>query len=211
MRAERASKPTRRIVLLRHGRTEWNASLRIQGQLQVELDAVGRAQAEAVAPVVAALRPALLWSSDLLRARQTAEYVAAATGLDAVEDARLREFHLGERQGLTHAEYAELAPEEFESFRTGEWQHVPGAEKVQEVADRFVACLHDLVATLGPGETGVAVSHGAAIRVGLVAFLGWPLETVRDFRALGNCSRVELVERENGRWALATYNVSVVE
>ena len=198
-------------MLLRHGRTEWNASLRIQGQLQVELDDVGRAQAEAVAPAVARLDPALLWSSDLLRARATADYVAAATGLTVVEDARLREFHLGERQGLTHAEYAELAPEEFESFRAGEWQQVPGAEKVQEVADRFVACLRDLATALGAGETGVAVSHGAAIRVGVVAFLDWPLETVRDFRALGNCSRVELVERESGRWALATYNVSAVE
>jgi probable phosphoglycerate mutase len=202
---------TKRIVLLRHGRTEWNASHRIQGQLQVELDDVGHAQAEAVAPVIAALDPVLLWSSDLVRALATAEYVAAASGLEVVGDTRLREFDLGERQGLTHAEYAELAPEEFESFRTGEWQHVPGAEKVQEVADRFADCVRDLADALEPGQTGVAVSHGAAIRVGLVAFLGWPLETVRDFRALGNCSRVELDERENGRWALSTYNIPVGE
>jgi probable phosphoglycerate mutase len=199
---------TRKIVLVRHGRTEWNATKRIQGQLQVELDDVGRAQAASVAPVVAALGPALLWSSDLVRARVTAEYFAAATGLDIVADLRLREFHLGERQGLTHREYAELAPAEFESFRTGQWQHVPGAEKVQEVADRFVACLRDLAAALGPDGTGVAVSHGAAIRVGVVAFLGWPLEQAHDLRALGNCSRVELVEREGGRWAMSAYNLT---
>ena len=198
---------TKRIVLLRHGRTAWNAAHRIQGQLQVELDDVGREQARTVAPAVAALEPALLWSSDLVRARETAEIVAAAAGLEVVDDPRLREFHLGERQGLTHQEYADRAPDEFESFRAGEWQHGPGAEKVQEVADRYVASLRDLARALGPGETGVVVSHGAATRVGAVAFLDWPLDCVRDLRALGNCHRVDLDEREAGRWAMAAYNL----
>ncbi len=115
----------RRIVLLRHGRTEWNATNRIQGQLDIELDESGHAEARAVTPALAAMRPSLLWSSDLARARQTTEYVAAATGLTASYDDRLREFHLGERQGLTHAEYAALDPAEFATFRTGDWADVP--------------------------------------------------------------------------------------
>lgn len=197
----------RRLVLLRHGRTEWNATQRIQGQLDPGLDETGRAEARAVAPVVAAMEPAVLWSSDLARARETAEQVAAASGLVASYDERLREFHLGERQGLTHAEFERLAPEEFARFRAGDWDEVPGAEHPETAAKRYVAALHDLAATLAPGETGVVVSHGAVTRVGMVSFLGWSLEAARDLRALGNCAMVELHERDAGRWALATYNL----
>lgn len=197
----------RRLVLLRHGRTEWNATKRIQGQLDPGLDDTGRAEARAVAPVIAALGPALLWSSDLARARQTTDLVAAATGLVATYDERLREFHLGERQGLTHADYQEIAPEEFARFRAGDWTEVPGAEHPEAAAKRYVAALHDVVAGLAPGATAVVVSHGAVTRTGLVSFLGWPLEAARDLRALGNCARVELHERENGRWAMAAYNL----
>ncbi len=87
--------PGRRLVLLRHGRTEWNAGRRIQGQLDPGLDETGRAQARAVAPVVAALRPVSLVSSDLTRARETTEQLTRATGLTPSYDERLREYHLG--------------------------------------------------------------------------------------------------------------------
>ena len=66
----------RRLVLLRHGRTSWNAARRVQGQLESELDETGHREAAAVAPVIAALAPAALWSSDSARARQTAAYLA---------------------------------------------------------------------------------------------------------------------------------------
>lgn len=197
----------RRIVLLRHGRTEWNASKRIQGQTDVGLDDVGEAQASAVAPVVARLAPTLLWSSDLARAARTAEHVAEATGLSPTYDPRLREYHLGAWQGLTHGEVVERDPEGFARFRAGEWDEIAEAEHPKQVAERYVAALADLTDVLGQGETAVVVSHGAAIRTGLVAFLGWPLECARDLRALGNCARVELVERESGRWAVAAYNL----
>lgn len=197
----------RRIVLLRHGRTEWNAANRIQGQLDPELDDVGIAEARAVAPAIAALEPAVLWSSDLARARQTADEVAKEAGLTASYDQRLRECSLGEYQGLTHAELEARSLEEHERFHRGEWDGIPGAESAAEVAARFVAALRELVAELAPGETAVVVSHGAATRLGLVAFLGWPVGLAQDLLPLGNCSRVELVERRPGEWALATYNL----
>ena len=197
----------RRIVLLRHGRTEWNATKRIQGQLDPELDEVGLAQARAVAPSIAALEPASLWSSDLARARQTAEQVAKETGLTASYDARLREFALGEFQGLTHAELEARTPEGHLRFHRGDWDTIPGAESIAEVAERFVAVLREVVTATAPGETAVVVSHGAAARLGLVAFLGWPVGTAHDLRPLGNCTRTELVERDTGEWALATYNL----
>ena len=77
---------------LRHGQTAWNAEGRAQGHADVGLDDVGRNQAEAVAPVVAALDPALLVTSDLARARETAAFLEKETGLTAVEDPRWREY-----------------------------------------------------------------------------------------------------------------------
>lgn len=197
----------RRIVLVRHGRTAWNAAHRIQGQLDTELDEVGIEQARAVAPLVAALDPVLVWSSDLARARVTAEEIAKEAGLVPSYDERLREFSLGELQGLTHAELETRDPDGFDRFRRGAWDDLPGAESPLEVAERFAAVLHDLAATLEAGECGVAVSHGAATRTGLVHFLGWPLQHARDLRALGNCGRVLLEQRATGEWALTAYNV----
>lgn len=199
----------RRIVLLRHGRTAWNAEHRIQGQLDVELDEVGIEQARAVAPLVAALAPTLVWSSDLARARLTAETVAKASGLEPSYDERLREFHLGDYQGMSHAELADQDPAAYAQFRRGEWDEIPGAESPSAVAARFTAVLRALAAELEPGGTGVAVTHGAASRTGLVAFLGWPLSTASDLRAIGNCGRVVLEQRTSGAWALAAYNLGV--
>ena len=209
MRAERASRPPapRTLVLLRHGRTAWNHALRVQGQLDVELDDVGREQALGAARVLAEVAPSVLWSSDLVRARVTADALAEATGLAPSYDARLREFHLGERQGLTHAEYAELDPAGFAQFRTGRYDAAPGAESVPAVRARMVAVLGELLDALGPGETGVAVSHGAAVRVATGAMLGWPEEQFHTLRGLDNCGWVVLEQHPDaGTLRLGAYN-----
>jgi probable phosphoglycerate mutase len=183
---------SRRLLLLRHGRTAWNAARRVQGQLEVELDDVGHAQAAAVAPVVAAMAPAALWSSDSARARQTASYVAKETGLEPTYDARLREYFLAERQGLTHDEYAALAPDEFAAFRGGDLGIVPGGESPADVAARMVAALRALLGSVEPGELAVAVSHGAAIRDAVPALLGWPLTGPAPLHGMDNCAWAEL-------------------
>jgi broad specificity phosphatase PhoE len=197
----------RRLVLLRHGRTAWNHAKRVQGQLDSELDDVGRAQAEAAAVAMAKLGPTLLWSSDLARAHATAVAVASATGLELVLDARLREFSLGERQGLTHEEYAAADPVEFEQFRRGYYDAAPSAEPITEVRARMHAVLLDLLAALGPGETGVAVSHGAALRVAVGALLGWPDDQFHTLRGLDNAAWVIIDEHpEAAELRLGAYN-----
>ena len=188
----------RRLVLLRHGQTAWNAARRVQGQLEAELDDTGHRQAAAAAVVVAAMEPAALWSSDSVRARQTAAYVAKESGLDPTYDARLREYYLADRQGLTHDEYAALAPEEFAAFRRGDFDVVPGGENAEEVASRMVAALQDLLATIAPGELAVAVSHGAAIRDAVPVLLGWPVAERAVLYGLDNCGWVELDQAEPG-------------
>ena len=198
---------TRRLVLLRHGRTAWNHGLRVQGQLDVDLDDTGLTQAATAAPLVAALAPTLLWTSDLARARQTAAAIETATGLVAVPDARLRELSFGEREGLTHDEFAVLAPEEFARFRQGYYDDVPGAEPTDAVRTRMVSVLGDLLAALEPGQTGVAVTHGGAARIAVGAVLGWPAEQFRSLRGLRNCGWVELVEHPaGGTLLLEAYN-----
>ncbi|WP_425465181.1 histidine phosphatase family protein [Nocardioides humi] len=156
---------------------------------------------------MAALHPAQVWSSDLARARHTADEVAKEAGLVPTYDERLREFHLGTYQGLTHAEIGARDPDALARFRRGDWDGVPGAETAHQVAERYAAALTDLVAVLAPGETAVAVSHGAATRTGLTRFLGWPPAVARDLRGLDNCGRALLEERSTGEWALAAYNL----
>ncbi|MCD4534476.1 histidine phosphatase family protein [Nocardioides sp. cx-169] len=198
---------SRTLVLLRHGRTAWNHALRVQGQLDVELDDVGREQAATSARALAKLDPSVLWSSDLVRARATADAVAEATGLRPTYDERLREFHLGERQGLTHDEYAALDPDGFAQFRSGRYDAAPGAEPAADVRRRMSAVLGELLAALGPGETGVAVSHGAAIRVATGAMLDWPEEQFHSLRGLDNCGWVVLEEHpQAGVLRLGAYN-----
>ncbi len=194
------------MVLVRHGRSEWNAVRRIQGQTDIALDETGREQARAVAPVIAAMRPSLLWSSDLLRARQTTEYVAAATGLAASYDARLREIHLGERQGLTHAEYAAAHPDEYAAYQARGWAAVSEAEQQSAVAARFTGAVIDLAETIPAGGIGVVVTHGAAIRAGLAALLGEPPEAARVRPALTNCAWAVIDGSPASGWRLHDYN-----
>lgn len=199
--------PHRRLVLLRHGQTAWNAERRAQGHSDVEIDATGHAQAAAVAPHIAAMKPRLLRTSDLARARQTASYVASATGLEAEPDPRLREFHLGERTGMTMPEYAAAHPEEYRAFRSGRYDVVPGGETVPQVVTRVVAAARDALADLGPGECGVLVGHGGALKVSVLALLGLPEGAVTSVQGLDNCGWVELHDSgDGGRLRLAAYN-----
>jgi len=201
---------SRTLVLLRHGRTAWNHSGRIQGQLEVPLDDTGVAQAERTAPVLASLRPSLIWCSDLARTRQTVAPLAAAAGLEPRFDARLREFGFGEREGLTHEELRRDHPEEFARFREGEYDAIPTAERTSAVASRMREVVTELLAALEPGQTGIAVSHGAAVRVAVGALLGWPEQLFHTLRGLENCGWVVLREHpEHGALRLEAYNRTV--
>jgi glucosyl-3-phosphoglycerate phosphatase len=197
----------RRLVLLRHGQTAWNAERRAQGHSDVPLDHVGRAQAAAAAPYVAGLRPRFVWSSDLARARETGELVAAAAGVDLRLDERLREYHLGERTGITMDEYAAAHPKEYRLYRSGRYDVVPGGETTEQVVERVGECLRDALAALDAGGCGVLVGHGAALKVSLLAVLGWPEGLTEGLEALHNCCWAELRDSGlDGRLRLGAYN-----
>jgi probable phosphoglycerate mutase len=197
----------RRLLLVRHGRTAWNAEGRAQGHADVGLDDLGRAQSELMAATVAELEPALLVTSDLRRARETAAFLEKETGLTAQEDPRLREYDLGARTGLTLAEFGERMGADVDAW----WDvhahiEVPGAESSQEVHDRIVPALAEILDRLGPDQTGVVVLHGAALRIGLAGLLGWPIEAANGLEAMRNCAWATLVEDGASRLRLSAYN-----
>jgi broad specificity phosphatase PhoE len=198
------------LVLLRHGRTEWNAVRRIQGHANSQLDDLGHAQAAAVAPVLAKLSPAVLWSSDSDRARSTASYVASACGLTPTFDHRLREYSLGPREGLLHHEFEAQAPEEFAEFRRANWDAVVGAEKRADVAARMTEALSEVAAAVLPDGVALVVSHGAAIRTAVAALLDWPSEEALTLHGMENCGWAVLRRpAADAPWRLYAYNRSV--
>ena len=191
----------RRLVLVRHGRTAWNAERRFQGHADVELDEVGHRQAASVAPYLAGLEPSHLWSSDLARARQTTTYVEKETGLVARLDARLREFDVGERTGLTFEE----AGLRFQSQNEG----IAGAETPADVLARMMPAYDELLGVMAAGETAVVVTHGACLRLAAVALLGWGEDAADSLRTLFNCGVAVLDEVPGtSRMRLHSWNVT---
>jgi probable phosphoglycerate mutase len=191
---------TRRIVILRHGRTAWNAERRYQGQADPPLDEVGRAQAIEAAALVAAMQPDLLVSSDLIRARDTAAKVASLTGLELRCDPRLRERHLGHWQGLTRDEVETRYPDEYADWLAGRDVTRRGGETRQQVAHRAM----ELVAALPAVELTVLVSHGATAMCLSSALLGLP-QNPSVLGALANCHWTELRDSGDG-WRLRAHN-----
>ena len=195
-----------RLIVWRHGNTDWNASHRVQGQTDVPLNAIGRQQAVDAAELLIKMRPDVLVSSDLHRAADTAAALAALTGLSIGYDKRLRERFFGAWQGLTMTEVADLHPEEYARWTAGE--EVGGdVETLYDLGARVSAALEAAAALSPPGGTVVVATHGAAARQGIGHLLGWPLEQLRTLRALQNCHWVELTHDKQRGWQVAAYNV----
>jgi broad specificity phosphatase PhoE len=198
---------TRRVVVVRHGRTAYNHEDRWQGQLDVPLDEVGRHQAALMGPQVGSMDPVAIVSSDLSRALETAAEVTKTTGLTIAEDQRLREINAGQWQGLTGAEVRARFPGETERIRAGE--DIPrgiDGETWSELGERVAAALADFSSTLPERGVGVAVTHGAAARAGIGVLLGLPFEHWRILGGLGNCAWAVLEQQSFG-WRLAGWNL----
>lgn len=187
---------SRRIIIWRHGRTEWNLAGRVQGQTDVPLDEVGRAQARSAAARLASLGPSHIVTSDLSRAQDTADELGRLTGVEVATDVRLRERSFGVREGLTLAEAWEQFPEPMTRWLAGDEAGIPGSESSMAAGERFAAALHEHLETIGSDDTLVVVSHGGVTRVGTFSFLGLPRETWDSFVGLSNCSWTVLEERD---------------
>jgi glucosyl-3-phosphoglycerate phosphatase len=196
--------PVRRLLLWRHGRTEWNAAGRFQGQLDPPLDAERRSQVAIVAPLLAAALPAgdtVVVSSDLVRAVHTAEALTSELGVPLRTDPRLREHGLGCWEGLTRAEVAERYPDQYADWLAGRPVQGRGGEDPEAVARRAVAALGDLPRA----EAAVVVTHGGTAGRLIERLLQLGPEHRRVFGPLANGAWSELAV-QGARWRLIRHN-----
>jgi broad specificity phosphatase PhoE len=169
------------LYLIRHARTAWNLDERNQGWADIPLDAVGHEQAEALGRRLSGVHFDAIYSSPLLRARQTAEAVAAArapNGLPLRFDERLRERNLGEWTGLTFDEARARWPERFE--RDWRIHGAPGGEDQASLIARATAALDACLADYPDGILAV-VSHGGTLSAYLAHVLGIPIDRPVSF------------------------------
>ncbi|MEA5455258.1 histidine phosphatase family protein [Sinomonas sp. JGH33] len=210
----------RRIVFWRHGRTDWNAAGRFQGQTDIPLNEDGVRQAKHAARLLAAMGPTAIVSSDLERTRSTAEALASETGLPVALDPGLRETNAGRWQGLTFDEIRGTDGEELSRWEDGDVE-VPagGAETRLDVASRTRSAISQALAAMGETGTLVVVSHGGAIRVALAELLGLPYELWGALSGLSNCNWSVLEERSSRpvagsdgrvRWRLGEHNAGTL-
>ena len=199
----------RRVIVLRHGETDHNAARIWQGHLDTTLSERGRQQADAVGPAIAALSPDRIVSSDLTRARLTAESVGRACGIPVTLDSRIREIDVGAWQGLKASEVADRWPEVQEALARGEdARRGDHGETAAEVVERVGAALTEHLGDLGPGDCVVVSTHGASGRTAAAWLLGLEHDLAwRVLGALGNCHWAELVEGRAG-WRIQTWNAS---
>ncbi|MEZ0338693.1 glucosyl-3-phosphoglycerate phosphatase [Mycobacterium sp. pV006] len=212
----------RRLLLLRHGQTEYNAGSRMQGQLDTDLSDLGRDQAVAAAQSLAKREPLLIVSSDLRRALDTAVALGDRCGLPVNVDTRLRETHLGDWQGMTHLEVDAAAPGARLAWRDDARWAPHGGESRVDVAERSLPLVRELVAEQPDwGQTDrpvVLVAHGGLIAALTAALLKLPVDNWPVLGGMGNASWVQLAghTRPDGapesfddiRWRLDVWNAS---
>lgn len=168
------------LYLVRHGETTYNREGRIQGHDDAPLTALGIRQAGAVADRLSRESIAAIYSSDLGRARMTAESIAACHNLPVNATPLLRESNLGVLQGLTRAEIDERYPaSENEWRRDMMTMRPPGAETIQDVIDRGSEFLRSISGKHEEGESLVIVGHGGSLRGLVIAACALPSEFYR--------------------------------
>jgi alpha-ribazole phosphatase len=167
-----------RLILIRHGETDWNVEGRWQGHADVPLNERGQAQALEVAASFAETRIDAIYASDLKRTAETAEPLARSQGLEIRIDPRLREIDQGEWQGLLIDEIQTRYAEQFRRRRANPLEVAPpGGETALQVRERVLAAVQDILAA-HPGQTVAIVSHGFALAVIRAYFQGIPIEQV---------------------------------
>ena len=178
---------TTRICIIRHGETDWNVERRIQGHTDIPLNKTGRAQALAMAFNAAHHHFHAIYSSDLLRATETAQVLAQREDQAVKLYPQLRERHYGVFQGITAAEGAELYPQAYAHYvaRDLDFNFETG-ESLRGLADRVGEGV-DWLLQHHSGQTLAVVSHSGVLDVIYRRATGRPLHTPRDF-VIPNCA-----------------------
>jgi probable phosphoglycerate mutase len=196
-----------KIILIRHGETAWNAERRLQGHLDIPLNAEGERQARLLADALAPERIDLLVSSDLQRARQTAQAVAAPRGMPLQIDPGLRERCYGGFEGLLYSEIEQRFPAEFAAWQARNIDAtLPDGKNCGETFRQFFIRATDAILALArahPGRTIAMVAHGGVLECAYRMALDLPLETPRDFKVYN--ASINRFRMEEGRLALDSW------
>ena len=180
--------PSTRILLIRHGETAWNAERRLQGHIDIALNAEGERQAAALAAALAGEQFDAIVSSDLRRAHQTAMSVARLHDQPVRTDPALRERCYGAFEGLLYAEIEQRYPAQFAAWQARDVDStVPDGERKAETFRQFFQRSTASIAAWGdkyPGGTLALVAHGGVLECAYRAALGLSLETPRTFKVL---------------------------
>ena len=183
------------LLLVRHGETDWNRERRFQGHADPPLNETGREQAHALAAELTSEGIELVYTSDLARAVETAEIVAARLGAAVRSMRDLREIDVGEWQGLTWQEIEERYPDGARSWRARGYGWETG-ETYEELGDRVVAALRR-IAFDHPEERVLVVGHGGTIRATRAFIEGLSVPESRSrSRAIGNCEVFRVVTED---------------
>lgn len=188
-----------RLVLVRHGETDWNAEGRWQGQTGVGLNALGRRQARATAQHLAAAHPdaALIARSDSQRVAETAAPLQMLLDVPVLIDARLRELDVGRWSGRTRAEVEVADAAGWAAYRRGDPVAIGGGETTAALQERMLTALGE-IARAARGGTAIVVTHGWALRVAVMGLLARSPETATAVGRASNCSITEVVIDERG-------------
>jgi broad specificity phosphatase PhoE len=171
-----------RLILCRHGETDWNVEGRYQGQDDPPLNGQGVAQARQLAEELRDVGLEVLYSSPLRRALQTAEVVATTLGLPLNVDRRLMEIHQGDWQGRLRAEIAARYPALFRRWQSEPWAVTPpGGENLARVQSRVYAALDEIL-TCHPDDCVGLVTHRIPIALIKVRYQGLEPDVVRTIQ-----------------------------
>lgn len=170
------------LVLIRHGETEWNRDRRIQGHTDIGLSEIGHEQARRLSARLAREPIQAVYSSDLARARETAEPLAAALALPLRTTPLFREVGFGVWEGLTVTEVEAGWPNEYAAWRSDSVRYrPPDGERIEELQCRSLAGVTEILAA-HPGETVAIVGHGGSVKSILCGLMGFPMSLWRRLR-----------------------------
>lgn len=183
-----------KVVFVRHGQTEWNVCGRYQGQSDVALSVAGVDQAEKLAANFPVAHIDAIYSSDLIRARVTAETVAKRFALEVNLEPAFRELSFGDWEGLTYEQIVASWPDAMKNFLAHpDILNIPHGESFPEVQQRAMSRLQELIQK-HEGQTIMIAAHGAVLRTMLTAALHMPLQylwSIRQFNTAVNIVRYD--------------------
>jgi len=197
------------IILWRHGQTDWNVANKFQGHTDIPLNDVGKFQVAHAAPLLAAINPTMIITSDLQRAQATAHELVKLTGITPIVDERLRETNCGNWEGLTGAEIREYDLANLREWSMGGDNPAGGiGERRSEVAARAVAAITDALAGRD-GECIVVATHGGTSRTIVGSYLELPIPFWSRIGGLSN-AQWSILDHSPKGWLLVEHNAGSI-